>query len=151
MKVSNFLKIFLITCLVSLFIFASDSGSKAGKEEELAQIYSLFQSGEGFFVDARGYDAYKQLHVEGAISIPFHSEDKLHIISKMEDLLQSVPKIIVYCDGSECNLSKLLAQDLVEFGINKEKIIIFKYGFEQWKKANYPVSNDTSFQESLLN
>ncbi len=151
MKISNFFKIFLTTCLVSLFIFASDIQKENGETLQLSEVYQLFESGEGFFVDARSYDEYKKLHIEGAISIPFHSEEKLHIISKMEDLLQSVPKIVVYCDGSECNLSKLLAEDLVEFGINREKIIIFKYGFEQWKKANYPVSNDTSFQESLLN
>jgi len=150
-KITNFYKIFLVTCLVSLFVFASDIQKENGQGAELEVIHELFQSGEGFFVDARDYDVYKTLHVEGAISIPFHSEDKLHLISKMEDLLSSVPKIVIYCDGSECNLSKLLAEDLAKFGIDRTKIIIFKYGFEIWKKSNYPVSNDTSFQESLLN
>ena len=151
MKVKNFLIIGITTLLVSLFIFAGDVPKTDNSLEEVGDIYKLFDSGEGFFVDARDYEAYKTLHVEGAISIPFHSEDKLHLMSKMEDLLTSVPKIVIYCDGSECNLSKLLAEDLVKFGIEREKIIIFKYGFEIWKKANYPVSKDTSFQESLLN
>ena len=52
----------------------------------------------------------------------------------------SLPKdnwLICYCDGPQCDLSELLAYQLMELGF--EKVAIYHEGIEGWIKANKAV------------
>ncbi len=150
----NYIKITGLILFFSVFAYFTSFAEQGGKDKEntisVEKVYKVFNEGNCVFVDARSFKDYVNGHIEGAINIPFHSEKKADYIMKAIDILNGAKFVVVYCDGSECGLSKMLAKDLLNAGLKKEKLIIFTEGYEVWKKNGYPVSKDLSFQEALF-
>lgn len=84
-------------------------------------------------IDARSPEIYSKGKIGNAINIFPMDEDKNAYFSKITNL--SNDKIIlIYCDGGDCELSHLLANDMVNFGFRK--IFIFIGGWDEWTKRN---------------
>ncbi|BBB33164.1 rhodanese domain protein [Thermotomaculum hydrothermale] len=153
-ELRNYLKIVGIIFIFALFTYFTSFAEKKNlpqkKKISVDYIYKIYKQGNCFFVDARSFEEYAKGHIEGAINIPFHSEKKDDYIVKAIDILNGAKYVVVYCDGSECGLSKMLAKDLLNAGLKKEKLIIFTEGFDAWQKKNYPISKDLSFQKALF-
>ena len=153
-KLENYLKILFLILFFSVFAYFSsyaEKGKKTQKEKiSVEKVFEIFKRGECFFVDARSVEEFKNGHIEGAINIPYHSDKKDLYISKAVDFLNGAKFVVVYCDGSGCGLSKLLAKDLINAGVDKKKIVVFTEGYEIWLKKGYPVSKDLSFQKALF-
>jgi len=154
-KNRNFLFILSMILFFSLFsYFTSFVEAKAegdvAKAVSVEKIFEIYSKGDSFFVDARAFKEYKKGHIEGAINIPYHSDKKEEYILKAIDMLNGAKYVVVYCDGSGCDLSKMLAKDLVNAGLKKEKLIVFTEGFNLWEKKGFPVSKDLSFQKVLF-
>ncbi|RLE18027.1 MAG: hypothetical protein DRJ14_04895 [Acidobacteria bacterium] len=141
--------VFGLTLMVALTVFAATPAKKAAENETSQKIYAIFNEGTALFLDARPFEQYKEGHIPGAINLPIHEENGLDLLFKLEDMLHSAPKLVVYCTGFGCDLSDILAKKLLEIDIPKDKIIVFKGGMEAWEKAEYPVSKDIGFQKSL--
>jgi rhodanese-related sulfurtransferase len=98
----------------------------------LAQAYKLFNQ-KVIFIDARNRDDYDKSRVKNALSLPFYEFDGY------KDILKKIPQdelIVIYCNGPECDLSDMLAEELYKIGYGN--ILIFKGGWEEWEKAGYP-------------
>lgn len=111
------------------------SESTIPKAIKLEQAYSLFSKGV-LFIDARDVADYSVGHIASAINIPFDDFDNY------KENLETIPKekpVVVYCAGTECDLSILLGNLLYEQGY--EKIYIFFGGWGEWLDANYPVEH----------
>ncbi len=141
--------ILVLTLMVALTVFAATPAKKAGEKESVGKIYGIFNEGNALFLDARPFEQYAEGHIPGAINMPVHKETGMDLLFRLEDMLHSSPKLVAYCTGIGCDLSDILAKKLVEIGIKKDKIIVFKGGMEAWTQAHYPVSTDTGFQKSL--
>ncbi|NOZ13225.1 MAG: rhodanese-like domain-containing protein [Acidobacteria bacterium] len=141
--------VFGLTLMVALTVFAATPPKKIEKKESTEKVYKIFNEGNALFLDARPFPQFKAGHIPGAINLPIHGEKGMELLFQLEDMLQSAPKLVVYCTGIGCDLSELLAKRLLELGIPKAKIIVFKGGMGAWKKAGYPVSKDIGFQKSL--
>lgn len=83
------------------------------------------------FVDARNDDAYRRGHIPGAFQL-----DHYRIERYLENILpacQNAEKIVVYCNGGDCEDSKLAAADLMENGIDPNRIFIYLGGVVAWR------------------
>jgi len=103
----------------------------------LEQAYSLFNKGVKF-VDARDEPDYLAGHITNSINIPFDDFDnhkhKLEMLSKEKPM-------VIYCGGTDCDLSILLGNLLFEQGY--KQVYVFFDGWLEWLNANYPVENPT--------
>jgi rhodanese-related sulfurtransferase len=101
---------------------------------KLEDVYQIFNSGSAIFIDSRKVEDYKKGHIQGAINIYAEKiDDYKDVIS---DISKEI-KIITYCGGTDCDLSILLADYLVEQGYLN--VSIFFGGWIEWKDAGYPI------------
>ena len=147
--VREFFSILALTMMVALTVFAATPSEKPAKKESVEKIHAIFEKGNVLFLDARPFKQYAEGHIPGSINLSIHDEAGMDLLFKLEDMLKSAPKLVVYCTGIGCDLSDILAKKLMEIGIPETKLIVFKGGMEAWNQAHYPVSTDTGFQKSL--
>jgi rhodanese-related sulfurtransferase len=104
---------------------------------KLSQAYSLFKKGV-LFVDARDESDYLVGHITGSINIPFEDFDNYK--QKLDQLPKEKP-MVIYCAGTECDLSPLLANLLFERGY--QQLYVFFGGWVEWQEANYPIEHQS--------
>jgi rhodanese-related sulfurtransferase len=101
----------------------------------LSQAYSLFKK-DVLFIDARDESDYLAGHITGSLNIPFEDFDNHK--QKLEQIPKEKP-IVIYCAGTECDLSPLLANLLFEQGY--KQVYVFFGGWVEWQEANYPMEH----------
>ena len=104
---------------------------------KLSQAYSLFKKGV-LFIDARDESDYLVGHITGSINIPFEDFDNYK--QKLDQISKEKP-IVIYCAGTECDLSPLLANLLFERGY--KQVYVFFGGWVEWQEANYPIEHQS--------
>ena len=67
-----------------------------------------FQDSNVTIVDARDKEQYDDLHIEGAVNIPYNYYEDYDILYELSDLSPN-DIYIVYCNGGDCRLSLDLA------------------------------------------
>jgi len=103
----------------------------------LEQAYKLFNSNVKF-VDARDEADYLVGHITNSINIPFDDFDNHK--QKLEQLPKEKP-LVIYCAGTDCDLSILLGNLL--FGQGYKQVYVFFGGWNEWVTANYPVEKSS--------
>lgn len=93
------------------------------------------------FVDARNDRQFQAGRVRGAIQLDHYHLER-HVTAALAACL-AAEQIVVYCNGGNCEDSTLVANDLIDLGIPKEKISVFTGGFEEWRRAGLPVASAT--------
>ncbi|HPI19595.1 MAG TPA: rhodanese-like domain-containing protein [Candidatus Kapabacteria bacterium] len=81
-------------------------------------------------IDAREPELYHKSKIGNAINIHPYQEQ-----SEYFKALRNVPDgktIIVYCEGGNCDLSHIVANDLMNLGY--ENVLLYLGGFEEWEK-----------------
>lgn len=98
--------------------------------------YKLFKQGIKF-IDARMPDEYAAGHIKGAFNIPFDGDESYR------EILNKFSKeeiIVVYCGGTDCDLSIYLGNELFEKGF--KRVYVFFGGWNEWLENNYPTSRN---------
>ena len=119
--------------------FYVESSKDPGKIRALttAQVYEIFNNKEAKFVDGRDNWDFSDGHIPGAINIPEYKftpkEPNLNLLDKDE-------KIIIYCEGDQCEVSKRLAGEFQKLGY--KKIWVYLGGWEEWEKNNFPIEKE---------
>jgi rhodanese-related sulfurtransferase len=103
------------------------------KAVTLEQAFKLFENGVDF-VDARDEGDFLAGHITKSINIPFDDFDNHK--QKLDQLSKDKP-MVIYCAGTDCDLSILLGNLLFEMGY--KKIYVFFGGWNDWLDAKYPV------------
>lgn len=98
----------------------------------LEQAYTLFNK-DVKFVDSRDEADYIIGHITNSINIPFDDFDNHK--QKLEKLSKEKP-LVIYCAGTDCDLSHLLANLLFEQGY--KQVYVFFGGWNEWLNASYP-------------
>lgn len=101
----------------------------------LNQAKNLFDGGI-LFVDARDDAYYIAGHIQGALKNAFLME----LIFSIEAIQEKNAPLVVYCGDPGCGDSEDLAYDLQDSGFNK--LYVFKGGWLEWSKAEYPSEMD---------
>ena len=103
----------------------------------IEQAYTLYNK-DVIFVDARDETDFLVGHITNSINIPFDDFDnhkqKLELLSKEKPM-------VIYCAGTDCDLSILLGNLLFEQGY--KQVYIFFGGWNEWLNAKYPVENSS--------
>ncbi len=105
------------------------------KNITLDQAYSLFTSGITF-IDARDEADYLAGYISGSINIPYYDFENHK--QKLQNLSKDKP-LVIYCAGTDCDLSILLGNQLSKLGY--KQVYIFFGGWLEWENANYPTEH----------
>jgi len=102
----------------------------------LEEFRDLVENKKAIVLDARPEIFHRLGHVPGAISLP--REDFENVYAKYKGLLESYrdQAIAVYCSGSNCEDSDMVANGLVKLGCHR--VLVFKGGWDQWSGAKLP-------------
>ena len=87
------------------------------------------------FADARSAEDYAAGHIQGALSLPdqeFDSWAEEFIAATEPDTV-----VITYCEGTQCLLSKSLAEKLIDLGYVNTHYLVDGWG--RWKANRLPV------------
>jgi rhodanese-related sulfurtransferase len=101
----------------------------------LSQALRSFKSQEAIFLDCRLKEDFDSGHISGAVNLPWEEFDQYY--PRLKSSLSQFKEIIAYCDGTECELSLLLARELTELGYKNVKV--FFGGWWEWTKAGLPL------------
>jgi rhodanese-related sulfurtransferase len=111
---------------------------KAVKPDEfipLQQARQLWSGGNAFFLDARKPDDYAAGHIGNALSLPVEQFQEHY--PKLAPMLAPDSPIVAYCDGTECELSHHLADQLRQQGHTNVHILF--NGWTAWRTNGLPV------------
>lgn len=103
----------------------------------LEQAYLLFKK-KVSFIDARDEADYLAGHITNSINIPF--DDFENHKQKLTNLSKDEP-LVIYCAGTDCDLSILLGNLLFKQGY--KQVYIFFGGWNDWLAAKYPIENSS--------
>ncbi len=93
------------------------------------QIHQLLDRKAALLIDARSAEEFASGHMPAAINIPY--EDLFNHLDVINGLPHQ-PWLICYCDGPPCDLSHLLAAELVNMGF--ARVAVYEAGLDAWKK-----------------
>jgi len=105
----------------------------------LAEAWSLFQTGQSVFVDARSGPEFAARSIPGALSLGADEFDEK--VSSLLDLLPQDSILVVFCSGKGCESSREVAGFLRDAGFRHVKV--FLGGWEEWTDSGYPTSRSS--------
>jgi len=101
----------------------------------LDEAAAKYQLSSAIFIDSRDPEDYAVAHIKGAINIPYdYFEDY------WDEAIENIPReaeLVIYCSGTECELSLFLGREFAYTGY--EKVYIFYGGWREWEKADLPI------------
>lgn len=95
-------------------------------------------SGAVVIVDARDDEHYEAGHIPGALQCD-HYRIKLYLDPVLERAM-GAEKVIVYCNGGDCEDSLFVCNDLVEAGVPMRAIYLYAGGWKEWSKGEAPIA-----------
>jgi len=110
---------------------------KQPKPEEfvaLEKAQELWNSGSAIFLDAREPADFATGHIAMAHNLPAQAFEK-HF-AQVAPMLSPESQIVVYCDGTECELSHRLAESLRQLGHTNVHMLF--NGWTVWREAGLP-------------
>lgn len=97
----------------------------------------LYQQGGIIFIDARNDEHYQSGHVPGAYQFDnYHPENYMGTIYP---LCQAAQKIVVYCNGGNCEDSQFAALTLRDAQVPNEKLFVYTGGITDWTNRGYTI------------
>ncbi len=108
--------------------------------EEVVEIFNdpATQMGANVFIDARNDELYEEGHIPGALQA-----DHYRLEDYIENVLayaESADRIIVYCNGGDCEDSIYMCTDLVELDVPYDRIYLYVGGWKEWESNGQPVA-----------
>lgn len=94
------------------------------------------QEGTAVIVDVLARHAFSQVHIKGAVSIPFDMVEDGNL-----DALGKKKNVVTYCKNHTCLASKRAARILNEMGYNASA---YEGGIEEWVESGLPTEGTCS-------
>lgn len=106
------------------------------------QVVALFHdpryaSGLVVFVDARDAAHYAAGHIPGAYLFDHYHPERY--VATVLGATSIAERVVVYCNGGDCEDSELAALDLQSLGVAPEKIAIYGGGITAWQQRHLPM------------
>lgn len=114
------------------------------------EVLELFDDGgmlDGtyVFVDARNDTLYEEGHIPGALQADHYRLDEY--IEAVLDAAEMAEKVIVYCNGGDCEDSIFMCQDLKGFGVSSDRLFLYEGGWNEWELNGQPVATGRGSDE----
>lgn len=100
------------------------------------QAIAMFQSNRTVFIDSRWPEEYNEVHIKGALLLPFEEYDDY--IEKIRNLIPKDAAIIAYCGEEDCDISLYLARILREDDGYTDVYTLYG-GIDIWLRSGMPV------------
>jgi len=110
--------------------------------DEVVKIFNdpATASGAAVFVDARNDQAFAAGHIPGAIQADhYRIEDYIDAVLAA---VETADKVIVYCNGGDCEDSIYMCKNLIDFDVPYEKIYLYGGGWTEWESKGQPVERN---------
>jgi len=104
-------------------------------EVSLDEVREHMTNADAAFVDARRPDQYAEGHLAGAYNVP--SDDKETYMAAVYENVPQDQRVIIYCDGGECEASHSVFDHLRDSGFTNLKI--FPPGWEVLGTTDLPI------------
>lgn len=101
----------------------------------VAGVDSALAAADGLLLDARTAEDYEAGHIPGALNLPVEQFDAAY--PALKDTLATASRLITYCDGGDCELSKQLGEVLKGQGF--ARVQLFAGGINAWLEAEKPL------------
>ncbi len=106
------------------------------------QVWAWYQDpgrldGKIAFIDARNDEEYARGHIPRAYQLDYYRPEK-YLPAVMPAVL-GAEKVVVYCNGGECEDSEFTALLLRQSGLEPGKVFVFPGGFAAWATSGHPV------------
>ncbi len=89
------------------------------------------------FIDARDDDHYAAGHIPGAYQFDHFRAERFQ--EQMLMLLPTSMKVVVYCNGGDCEDSESAALFLLALGANPDTLSVYTGGIAEWEEQGLPV------------
>ncbi len=101
--------------------------------DEVVALYEHANTGAGLhlFIDARDDEAFSRGHIPGAIQCDFYRID--YYFPEVLARAPAAEKIIVYCNGGECEDSLYVCGELLKADVPRARVLLFRGGWEEWR------------------
>ena len=110
-----------------------------GEFLSLDRAKELWNNGTAIFLDAREPAEYSAGHIGSAFNLPAFGFEA-HF-GDVAPVLAPHSQIVVYCDGTECDLSHRVGERLRQMGFTNVRIL--SNGWTVWRQAGLPVQRST--------
>ena len=100
------------------------------------------------FIDAREAESYQKGHVPGAYEFDPYRSGKYY--DEVLPVCREARKIVVYCNGGDCDDSETAALLLRDMGIPNQKLFVYGGGITEWKTNGLPVETGARNSGILL-
>jgi rhodanese-related sulfurtransferase len=104
----------------------------------LDQAKQFWSNGSALFLDAREEADFAAGHIANAFNLPALSVER-HF-PEVAPLLTTESLVVVYCDGTECELSHRLAEHLRQQGFTNVHMLF--NGWTTWRQAGLPTEGE---------
>ncbi len=105
-----------------------EAHSYLGKTVTYEQVKKIINNPEFIIIDARNPENYEKDIIGNAINI-FPYGDEQAMFESILNLPQD-KKLLIYCDGGNCDASHKLAEIIISLGYTK--VFIYSGGWEEW-------------------
>lgn len=102
----------------------------------LDEASRLWHLGAALFLDGREPEDYAAGHIRNALNLP--AQSFAQHFGDIVPMLTLASPMVLYCDGSECDLSRLLAEGLRQQGYTN--LHILSNGWTAWRQAGLPMT-----------
>ena len=113
------------------------SSSGAENYVSLEEAVELWSNGMAIFLDAREPQDYAAGHIGNAFNLP-GLRFEAHF-AKVAPFLSPTSRIVIYCDGTQCDLSHRVSERLQQMGFANVQILT--NGWSLWRQAGLPTQN----------
>ena len=96
-----------------------------------------YAQGLVLFVDARDDRHFQEGHIPGAHQLDHYRPAKY--LPAVLTVCMSAEKIVVYCNGGDCEDSEFTAIMLTQAGVPADRLFIYAGGISEWKQHGEPV------------
>ncbi len=108
----------------------------------LADVIAFFKDertswGGYVFVDARATESFEEGRIPGAVQCDYYRLDSY--LGSVLDVVVGAEKVIVYCNGKECEDSLHVCGELLNQQVPWESIYLFKGGWEAWSESGQAI------------
>jgi rhodanese-related sulfurtransferase len=93
--------------------------------------------GVNVFVDARNDHAFSEGRIPGAIQCDHYQ--LAEYLGPVLDATAVAARVIVYCNGGDCEDSIFVCNDLMDAGVPYSRLYLYPGGWQEWKKNDMPI------------
>lgn len=106
---------------------------------DVTEAYQKFMDNSATFVDSRLKEEHDEGHIPGSVCLPSEQFDIYY--PEVQHLLPLERPLVVYCIGSDCDLSAELCHFLMSMG--HRNLYLYEGGYPEWVESGLPQSSDS--------